>query len=946
MITTIEEGIKFWHDILGMNTIPADTRNKKPLVDWKHWQTEGIPDQFQKYWITHDKFGDGINVILGKIHHSVGLKDYYLSCIDLDNPAAIQEFCNFKGKQITLQEISKHGFLVEQHLDNPERAHIYVITKKPLKKKVSSIPISGKYDENIPKIEVKSDGTCLVSVTPSVHANGCKYEFIGDYKKFTDDLIFHDKNFIEEHIDKICRKYNIEYLNGDAKAIQNYNPVLRNKQPLPKGERHNKLVSYANSLIARLYKTTNRQTILRFFETYNNEECEEPLPESELKQIFNDAWNNIGKSNTSNRREQKQENTNNVLSVLEAKRLHIGQISVIGTIVSISEMYILEFNDPNNMAEPEHKDARSIQLEDSETLNEIERLDVVLYNDMIWDVIAGEVVKITGNMKIESRKENGKGKRKINVLHATSIEHINRKQVVISDEDIKNIQEFAEKPDVIKRLVAMFAPNVVGHDDEKLGLLRSEVGGVDHGREGGGLIDTLLVGDPGTAKSTLAREATKVKPNSRFVSAPYASTKTLTAIVDKESDSSTFLRLGAIPLSRGAICAINEVTTFSLEEQSRLLDILEERRFPLDKYGHHYDILSPTTIIATANPVGSKWNNPQVISNDEINLRKSLLDRFTQIYGFRDMMTEDQTKEFVKEMSRIRQEEPHDYDFLRKYLIYASSLKPNITLEAQEMLNEFWANAKIKGLLTIRMYNGLYKIAEAQAKLQLKDEVDEEVAKQTIESVQLMMAQYGQTVRMVIGPKDATFKAFLEILQRVEIGITIEELCKIACDENTQVSNYLGENWSIKHNIKLRSVVDMLLNHSDIKKIQSHPIVLKFLSDASDVGDTDPNKIHDDNKDETIKNTEYNKNETVSLTAPTSPRADNTSPSIDESPESKVQNDEYPPSCYYCNEYFDGIGKQCYEKHVLNRHPKKPCYPGLADIELYSLTQKGMNWEK
>jgi hypothetical protein len=130
------------------------------------------------------------------------------------------------------------------------------------------------------------------------------------------------------------------------------------------------------------------------------------------------------------------------------------------------------------------------------------------------------------------------------------------------------------------------------------------------------------------------------------------------------------------------------------------------------------------------------------------------------------------------------------------------------------------------------------------------------------------------------------------------------------------------------------------------KKIQSHPIVLKFLSDVSDVSDADPNKTLDDNKDETIKNTEYNKIETVSPTSPTSPRADNTSISIDESPEPKVQNDEYPPSCYYCNEYFDGIGKQFYEKHVLNRHPKKPCYPGPADIELYSLTPKGMNWEK
>ena len=231
---------------------------------------------------------------------------------------------------------------------------------------------------------------------------------------------------------------------------------------------------------------------------------------AEIEQIFNDAWEHIDK----NARQTQTEDNNKakrVISVLESKQIHNGEITVIGTIVSISEMYVLEFDDPNNMAQPEHKNARSIQLEDTETLNEKERLDVVLYDDKIWDVIAGEVVTVTGNMRIQSKKENGKGKKKINVLHATSIEHINRKEIVISDEDIKNIQEFAEKPDVIRRLVAMFAPNIVGHDDKKLGLLRSIVGGVDHGRKGGGLIDTLLVGDPGTAKSKLAREATKDK---------------------------------------------------------------------------------------------------------------------------------------------------------------------------------------------------------------------------------------------------------------------------------------------------------------------------------------------------------------------------------------------------------------------------------------------------
>jgi MoxR-like ATPase len=62
------------------------------------------------------------------------------------------------------------------------------------------------------------------------------------------------------------------------------------------------------------------------------------------------------------------------------------------------------------------------------------------------------------------------------------------------------------------------------------------------------------------------------------------------------------LRLGAIPLSRNAICAIDELTAFAPEEQSRLLDVLEEGILDIDKHGRHWTIQSPTTIIATANP--------------------------------------------------------------------------------------------------------------------------------------------------------------------------------------------------------------------------------------------------------------------------------------------------------------------------------------------------------
>src|SRR4029079_16651340 len=112
----------------------------------------------------------------------------------------------------------------------------------------------------------------------------------------------------------------------------------------------------------------------------------------------------------------------------------------------------------------------------------------------------------------------------------------------------------------INRLVAMFAPNVIGWPEAKLGLLRSIVGGRNRG-EGAlsGKIHTILVGDPGTAKSKLGEETMKIKPNCRHVSAPHATTKAITAVVDKESQ---MLRMGVIPLSD--MVAIDEVTTFPI----------------------------------------------------------------------------------------------------------------------------------------------------------------------------------------------------------------------------------------------------------------------------------------------------------------------------------------------------------------------------------------------
>jgi DNA replicative helicase MCM subunit Mcm2 (Cdc46/Mcm family) len=393
----------------------------------------------------------------------------------------------------------------------------------------------------------------------------------------------------------------------------------------------------------------------------------------------------------------------------------------------------------------------------------------------------------------------------------------------------------------IDRIVAMFAPNVIGHNDKKLGLLRSLIGGrSDHGNDNGrrGRINTLMVGDPGTAKSLLAREATKIFSNSRYVTAQNASGKSLIAIVDKENDS-LFLRLGAIVLAKGAICAINEIGAMSLDDQQHLIDVAEEGRCTVDKYGMHFEIDSPTTIIATANPYNATWNKGYMISKDEIPTLKTFLDRCDQVYGSRDAPSEEEIIEYTKQKTNLRKRRPHNYNFLKKLLTYAKAINPKMTLDAEDRLNKFWIKAKHESTATNRTYDSIFRLAEAQAKLNLSTEVSDEIATQTMDSIRLMLSQYGKIVETIASPKDITYRSFFYILKQTKTGLSVSELCKIACEENKHISEYLGNRFDMEHNHKIKPVVDMLLNYhvKNIKIVKMKPMVLQYIDDHNSVSD-------------------------------------------------------------------------------------------------------------
>lgn len=131
---SINESADFWRYDIGVSVIPADTVNKKPLVTWSEWQDKPIPEDIHYQWKQQAAFSEGIAIMPGKVWHNEHKRHLYFTFIDADTQKAIDELCSISDKISSVQELSKK-FLVEQHKDNPQKAHVYFYSPIPFPKK-------------------------------------------------------------------------------------------------------------------------------------------------------------------------------------------------------------------------------------------------------------------------------------------------------------------------------------------------------------------------------------------------------------------------------------------------------------------------------------------------------------------------------------------------------------------------------------------------------------------------------------------------------------------------------------------------------------------------------------------------------------------------------------------------------------------------------------------
>ena len=303
-IENANKAADYWYYKIGANLIPADTKRKQAciLISWKEYQSNPVPPEVFERWKQLGLFAYGIGVVLGQLWRGKNA-DKYLNLIDADNRLALQETCSRSGKTIT-RTIS-NWTLFEQHKDDVNRGHIYILSTKPFPTKASD---KGKPDtaskisnNEIPGIEVKNVGS-LSFCWNSIHEGGCRYEFVVE-----NPVLCHE---FPEHINSICKKYGLDYLDehGRGKGDIPIPELFKVDTIIYEGNnRHLQQLRANDSLIARKKDILPFEKIKQLAMDWNQAHCRPPLDDRELDKLFDQSLGFISKNN----RDEKGDADNN-----------------------------------------------------------------------------------------------------------------------------------------------------------------------------------------------------------------------------------------------------------------------------------------------------------------------------------------------------------------------------------------------------------------------------------------------------------------------------------------------------------------------------------------------------------------------------------------------------------------------------------------------------------
>lgn len=500
-------------------------------------------------------------------------------------------------------------------------------------------------------------------------------------------------------------------------------------------------------------------------------------------------------------------------------------------------------------------------------------INLCVYDELVDSCRAGDRVEVCGIFRSTPVRANPRQralknlyKTYLDIVHVkkidkrrlggdvTTLEHelaekdqeVEQVRKITAEEEAK-IKEISERDDLYEILARSLAPSIYEMDDVKKGILLQLFGGTNKTFTKGGRyrgdINILLCGDPSTSKSQILQYVHKIAPRGVYTSGKGSSAVGLTAYITRDIDKKQLvLESGALVLSDGGVCCIDEFDKMSDATRSVLHEVMEQQTISIAKAGIITTLNARTSILASANPINSRYD-PNLPVTGNIDLPPPLLSRFDLVYLILDKVDESIDRQLARHLTDMYLEDAPEtvnansvlpVELLTLYIQYAKeNFNPVMTEEGKNELVRSYVEMRKLGedarssekriTATTRQLESMIRLSEAHAKMRLSERVELIDVKEAVRLIKSAIKDYATDPVTGRIDMDMIQTGTTAQQRRVQEDL-VSEIMKII-EENNNLIRF--NDLSVKLNERSSFRVENLVINEGLRRLQQEGKIME-----------------------------------------------------------------------------------------------------------------------